>query len=71
MVQIISIHAPRAGRDVVIAVHQIRNVHISIHAPRAGRDPAAKSNVAVQVISIHAPRAGRDSDPWHSSLPHS
>ena len=31
---------PRApcGARLILAVHQISNVHISIHAPRAGRD---------------------------------
>ena len=33
----ISIHAPRAGRDVVDG-DRPRDVSISIHAPRAGRD---------------------------------
>ena len=55
----ISIHAPRAGRDVVVKIDEHRR-YISIHAPRAGRDcmrPPAGGTVG---ISIHAPRAGRD-----------
>ena len=59
-VQLISIHAPREGRDL----HGLRLLlgrDISIHAPRAGRDPAsAGRDHRRSGISIHAPRAGRD-----------
>ena len=62
-VQLISIHAPREGRDL----HGLRLLlgrDISIHAPRAGRDPAsAGRDHRRSGISIHAPRAGRD---WSS-----
>ena len=37
LVVVISIHPPRAGRDVVVAHHHLV-VAISIHPPRAGRD---------------------------------
>ena len=61
-VQLISIHAPREGRDL----HGLRLLlgrDISIHAPRAGRDPAsAGRDHRRSGISIHAPRAGRDID---------
>ena len=33
----VSIHAPRAGRDIG-DVRAVRNLVVSIHAPRAGRD---------------------------------
>ena len=55
----ISIHAPRAGRDV-LADGLVAAVRISIHAPRAGRDIADVGIMLDQMISIHAPRAGRD-----------
>ena len=35
---IISIHAPRAGRDQADAIYPGSTLEISIHAPRAGRD---------------------------------
>ena len=59
-VQLISIHAPREGRDL----HGLRLLlgrDISIHAPRAGRDDAPDGHAVIFTdISIHAPRAGRD-----------
>ena len=55
----ISIHPPRAGRDIELnAVDQ--RLQISIHPPRAGRDRSVASNGAQKRISIHPPRAGRD-----------
>ena len=56
---LISIHAPRAGRD--LAYQKINQEHqISIHAPRAGRDDVNDATAVRNFISIHAPRAGRD-----------
>ena len=58
-VQLISIHAPREGRDL----HGLRLLlgrDISIHAPRAGRDRRVSRASKAPRISIHAPRAGRD-----------
>ena len=57
---IISIHAPRAGRDFDPEAGQFNRVDISIHAPRAGRDKPDEVAVLGLDISIHAPRAGRD-----------
>ena len=56
----ISIHAPYAGRDVLL--QRGDKLHgISIHAPRAGRDGCVHGPTwLVSAISIHAPRAGRD-----------
>ena len=56
----ISIHAPRAGRDISRRFPGLR-FWISIHAPRAGRDCLQSLHRVTDVISIHAPRAGRDS----------
>ena len=39
-VSVISIHAPHAGRDIVVRVEVLVHLHISIHAPHAGRDNA-------------------------------
>ena len=60
---VISIHAPRVGRDRSRSVKRARSNRISIHAPRVGRDsaPAARWRSAKR-ISIHAPRVGRDAD---------
>ena len=57
---VISIHAPRAGRDAPAAA-PLPQLYISIHAPRAGRDLQAFLVRVARLISIHAPRAGRDS----------
>ena len=40
----ISIHAPRAGSDIDLAVNVVRH-QISIHAPRAGSDPVMEYGV--------------------------
>ena len=55
----ISIHAPRAGRDAAPPFGGSSG-RISIHAPRAGRDPPVTACSGTLAISIHAPRAGRD-----------
>ena len=57
---VVSIHAPRTGRDVrLVASHGHRLV--SIHAPRTGRDHARPALlVRGEHVSIHAPRTGRD-----------
>ena len=56
----VSIHAPRAGRDVGEA-QRLCGVPVSIHAPRAGRDARGRGHEARRhPVSIHAPRAGRD-----------
>ena len=56
---IVSIHAPRAGRDKrTCCFYTIQRV--SIHAPRAGRDFRLEMGFQVTLVSIHAPRAGRD-----------
>ena len=56
---IISIHAPRVGRDLVVPA-VVRVMLISIHAPRVGRDSKYGPRFAKAQISIHAPRVGRD-----------
>ena len=38
----VSIHAPRAGRDVAI-LYAVSYLYVSIHAPRAGRDRASRA----------------------------
>ena len=56
---LISIHAPRVGRDAFMA-SCFRAEAISIHAPRVGRDHCPRTNQRDYRISIHAPRVGRD-----------
>ena len=56
----ISIHAPRAGRDSRPALPGGVVRAISIHAPRAGRDAGDKYITGSNCISIHAPLAGCD-----------
>ena len=58
-VQVISIHAPRVGRDLADGTVQCHDC-ISIHAPRVGRDPKPYNLLCCVQISIHAPRVGRD-----------
>ena len=55
----VSIHAPRAGRDQPVRFSPAA-FGVSIHAPRAGRDQYAALCKAFLTVSIHAPRAGRD-----------
>ena len=57
----VSIHTPRAGRDLFDLLRRSISV-VSIHAPRAGRDPVGMYSERVTMVSIHAPRAGRDCD---------
>ena len=57
----ISIHAPRVGRDSYIARRRGWR-RISIHAPRVGRDSQRDTAEQPRAISIHAPRVGRDWD---------
>ena len=55
----VSIHAPRAGRDLFCLCRSIQTF-VSIHAPRAGRDDIDADTCYDSQVSIHAPRAGRD-----------
>ena len=55
----VSIHAPRGGRDWV-SVLPARGLLVSIHAPRGGRDQGNALHRESEQVSIHAPRGGRD-----------
>ena len=50
----VSIHAPRAGRDVK-AARRLSDGQVSIHAPRAGRD--SRTTSVTTVIMRFNPRA--------------
>ena len=63
----ISIHAPRAGCDVIGHKPGAGGV-ISIHAPRAGCDHPHRRGRQRLSISIHAPRAGCDKASRSSSI---
>ena len=56
----VSIHAPRAGRDLDAFKLDDMDLGVSIHAPRAGRDDDSRDAFLNLLVSIHAPRAGRD-----------
>ena len=56
---LISIHAPRVGRDGCFVPARSPRA-ISIHAPRVGRDQLQPPPMYGGGISIHAPRVGRD-----------
>jgi len=58
-IRVISIHSPRAGRDLNRSPKK-HYIAISIHSPRAGRDMVDAFLKSVIEISIHSPRAGRD-----------
>ena len=59
--RLISIHAPRAGSDIIGRGRFCGDGRISIHAPRAGSDGVPLVCAAGNDgISIHAPRAGSD-----------
>ena len=60
MLSIISIHAPREGRDEIAHAALGGPQLISIHAPREGRDLCLWRWTTGKNISIHAPREGRD-----------
>ena len=56
----ISIHAPREGSDMFVAVTGWFTFPISIHAPREGSDVIPLLFLRCVAISIHAPREGSD-----------
>ena len=57
--EMISIHPPLAGRDVLHASVS-SDLNISIHPPLAGRDASGLRSFSAFCISIHPPLAGRD-----------
>ena len=58
---IISIHAPRTGSDLLSFQPSRKWRGISIHAPRTGSDAAVNAAIGQFAdISIHAPRTGSD-----------
>ena len=56
----ISIHAPREGRDVKIALLDKAISIFQSTRPARGATAAPKRKALVLLISIHAPREGRD-----------
>ncbi len=56
----VSIHAPRAGRDLNGDIALINFVLFQSTRPVRGATMAPAKNNALGVVSIHAPRAGRD-----------
>ena len=57
----VSIHAPRAGRDLISFDTRRASLSFNPRAPCGARPPLQMSTPAREVVSIHAPRAGRDS----------
>ena len=58
----ISIHAPREGRDAVLEIDTVV-AGISIHAPREGRDATfALKGYDVKYFNPRAPRGARRGD---------
>ena len=56
----VSIHAPRAGRDVEALTCASSHAGFNPRAPRGARRDCWRSRDSVEYVSIHAPRAGRD-----------
>ncbi len=54
----VSIHAPRAGRDLVLMVGWRNYGMVSIHAPRAGRDDVMAVKT-LQVTQFQSTRPAR------------
>ena len=57
---LISIHAPRMGRDGSAGQSSARTAHFNPRAPHGARRDSEAHNVTMLRISIHAPRMGRD-----------
>ena len=58
--KVISIHAPRAGRDCPCCAHKCVRGDFNPRAPCGARQGFPLVTCIVRFISIHAPRAGRD-----------
>jgi len=58
--RLVSIHAPRAGRDADAAHHVLEVSSFNPRAPRGARQGRPDGGVVRENVSIHAPRAGRD-----------
>ena len=58
---VISIHAPHAGRDARWGVILAANFRFQSTRPMRGATPLKEFNISANFISIHAPHAGRDS----------
>ncbi len=64
----VSIHAPRAGRDLRLPL-QTAIGPVSIHAPRAGRDPPARDGERLRrCFNPRAPRGARPGPPRRLDL---
>ena len=58
----VSIHAPRAGRDLYLTDKMPKGKFQSTR-PVRGATPVMASRSVLPYVSIHAPRAGRDAPP--------
>ena len=57
---IVSIHAPRTGRDDWLALLTIRTLSFNPRAPHGARQQVLDQISYILTVSIHAPRTGRD-----------
>ena len=58
--RVISIHAPRMGRDLTVTDTGVVNDAFQSTRPAWGATGLSRHGDGQQVISIHAPRMGRD-----------
>ena len=67
--KVISIHAPRVGRD---SYHTKKGVSILFQSTRPVWGATCENDVfrLSRIISIHAPRVGRDKHKWERTFPH-
>ena len=64
----ISIHPPRAGRDIIYVTDELNDVRFQSTRPMRGGTKRRRKGVPASFISIHPPRAGRDMEQLTGSV---
>jgi len=58
--RLVSIHAPREGRDMVVVLRTTPSRRFQSTRPVRGATPSPATALYTDAVSIHAPREGRD-----------